>query len=269
MLSLKPIGRKSASTFTGFCSYHDRQLFELIETQDFTLTPKQVFLHSYRAFNSSFHHFKEWFRGHLNDENQINRFENNSDYYNFSILRMLEMKLVKEEKEDIDRYLLTEKYDGLHSVFLSFPKQKFPFATCGIASLGLLPNSKPLKNGRHTNIMVTALPEKDGSIVILSCFTMDVGGREFLDNFLTLSFERKREVLSTMIICFTDSTVISPYLWNVLDENGKNDILLNIVASRDRRNFPLKEFPKLKVDLFKPMMDLDMLKAFHKYLESK
>jgi len=43
------VGINSASTFTGFCSYHDNKLFAPIEQQQFTGTEEQCFLLAYRA----------------------------------------------------------------------------------------------------------------------------------------------------------------------------------------------------------------------------
>ena len=37
-------GRKIATTFTGFCSYHDKTLFQDVEDKDFVGTKKQIFL---------------------------------------------------------------------------------------------------------------------------------------------------------------------------------------------------------------------------------
>ena len=44
------LGINSASTFTGFCSKHDTQLFAPLETEDFRSTFQQCFLLGYRAF---------------------------------------------------------------------------------------------------------------------------------------------------------------------------------------------------------------------------
>jgi SEC-C motif len=43
------IGINQASTFTGFCEYHDDKTFELIEKYPFEAEPQQCFLLSYRA----------------------------------------------------------------------------------------------------------------------------------------------------------------------------------------------------------------------------
>lgn len=44
------IGVRNASTFTGFCGYHDTTIFAPIERSEFELEPEQVFLHLYRSF---------------------------------------------------------------------------------------------------------------------------------------------------------------------------------------------------------------------------
>ena len=43
-------GRKEATVFTGFCGYHDYELFKPIENYDFDDSDKHVFLYTYRTF---------------------------------------------------------------------------------------------------------------------------------------------------------------------------------------------------------------------------
>jgi hypothetical protein len=45
----KQIGIEDASTFTGFCSFHDNKVFEPIETHPFEVSPHHIFLASYRS----------------------------------------------------------------------------------------------------------------------------------------------------------------------------------------------------------------------------
>jgi hypothetical protein len=48
-ISPKRIGIQKASTFTGFCSHHDKSLFQSIEDKDFIITKENCFLIAYRA----------------------------------------------------------------------------------------------------------------------------------------------------------------------------------------------------------------------------
>lgn len=43
------VGINKASTFTGFCKIHDKEIFAPIEVSEFTTTPQQCFLLAYRA----------------------------------------------------------------------------------------------------------------------------------------------------------------------------------------------------------------------------
>lgn len=43
------VGARQASTFTGFCSYHDTSTFEPLDNKDFTCSLAQIFLLQYRA----------------------------------------------------------------------------------------------------------------------------------------------------------------------------------------------------------------------------
>lgn len=45
----QPVGVDRASTFTGFCSYHDHEVFKPIESGPFTPNPEGLFLYAYRA----------------------------------------------------------------------------------------------------------------------------------------------------------------------------------------------------------------------------
>lgn len=49
LLVAKPLGLKEASTFTGFCSFHDNKTFEPIEKYSFQSNQEHTFLLGYRA----------------------------------------------------------------------------------------------------------------------------------------------------------------------------------------------------------------------------
>lgn len=53
-IELKRIGINQASTFTGFCSFHDSSLFSPIENKDFEITELNCFLVAYRAIAREF-----------------------------------------------------------------------------------------------------------------------------------------------------------------------------------------------------------------------
>lgn len=52
-------GRKEATTFTGFCGYHDNEIFKEIENNNFDYSERQKFLYVYRAFALEYHRKRE------------------------------------------------------------------------------------------------------------------------------------------------------------------------------------------------------------------
>lgn len=50
----RKLGVKAASTFMGFCSYHDNQMFEPIENNPISLSIESAFLLSFRAISYEF-----------------------------------------------------------------------------------------------------------------------------------------------------------------------------------------------------------------------
>ncbi len=61
-LELKPIGKKSASTFFGFCSQHDSMIFQPIEQNPEEIdldSDETCFLLSFKAFAIMYHRKKE------------------------------------------------------------------------------------------------------------------------------------------------------------------------------------------------------------------
>lgn len=49
-LTLEKVGINKASTFTGFCSVHDKNIFSPLEDEEIKLSDKQLFLLAYRGF---------------------------------------------------------------------------------------------------------------------------------------------------------------------------------------------------------------------------
>jgi SEC-C motif len=54
-LGVARVGCREASTFTGFCSAHDAELFSPLEVVPFSGSPEQCFLHAYRAVCRELH----------------------------------------------------------------------------------------------------------------------------------------------------------------------------------------------------------------------
>jgi hypothetical protein len=249
IVDLKAIGRNSASTFTGFCSHHDIETFKPIENLDLKLTYEHIFLHGYRAFNSSFHHFCEYYQGHLRDENQKLRFKSDIDYQNWTGKIRYKLEEIIKLKDKIDFCLKHEKYDILHSAIHLMKNQTISLASCGVLQLRHLPNNRPLSpTGSDATLLLTVLPDDKLSVAILSCFTGDITSRKFIDEFKELEKNDRENVISSLLINYTESTVLSPHLWKTIGENNRKRILKNIFKSRNP-SLPREFFFDVKINL--------------------
>lgn len=235
IIDLKPIGRNSASTFTGFCSHHDIETFKPIENLNLELTREHIFLHGYRAFNASFHHFCEYCKGHLKDENQRRRFQSDFDYGNWSIKIGIELNKLIKLKEKIDTFLTLKKYDGLHSVVSLIRDQRISLASCGAIPIRYLPNNTLINIDKsEATLLLTVLPDDTLSVAILSCFTGDINGRKFIDELIKLEKNNLHKIISSLLISYTESTIISPHLWKTLGNKNRSRILECIIKTRNQ-----------------------------------
>lgn len=122
----KLIGINTASTFTGFCSYHDNIIFEPIEKHPYQNTLQQVFLLGYRAISREFFNKKAQFdlipfRLELDKgksfQDQIS-VQDLAQTYNAGVI--LGLKDLLHHKSMYDQALLQSKFDDVYyyTVFL-------------------------------------------------------------------------------------------------------------------------------------------------------
>ncbi|WP_419749747.1 SEC-C metal-binding domain-containing protein [Terrisporobacter petrolearius] len=108
-------GRKIATTFTGFCSYHDKILFQEIEDREFNKSQKQIFLWTYRT--QSWHYNKKQEQINANNlfiDNMINQgYEPSTNKGYQELCKGFEMAEIdnNKEKELFDIYLLNNRKD--------------------------------------------------------------------------------------------------------------------------------------------------------------
>ena len=144
-------GIRNASTFMGFCSKHDNELFEPIEQQSFVLNEQAAFLLSFRALSYEY----------LMKQNALETIEirrstdKGKDFENQKIIQTFlhiqqdgfqrGMQYIKQRKKDYDAKYLADDFSMPHYA-LEFDGV-LPFVCCG----GFLPESD-LKGERLQDI---------------------------------------------------------------------------------------------------------------------
>ncbi len=220
----KITGKVSASTFQGFCKYHDGLIFKPIEQGDYLDTDEQNFLHSYRSFAYTYHEQKE-LQQTYNSPNmpwvppQLELLEQ----YKFTQeVHMYDLQLRKSE---LNNYLRTKQFKGLD--YLTFEKDGlFPFACSFIYNIPVLFDgtivNRMLTIGSIVNhIIMTFLPGRNRTSVILAAFKNDQPALTLLGQLDGLSDEGLERAITSMIISNAAESYFSPAFWKALTAKEK------------------------------------------------
>jgi hypothetical protein len=226
---LVPIGKKEASTFFGFCDYHDTNLFSPIENFPFDKSSKHLFLHSYRSFAHSYHRKQEEYKIYNNPESE---FVKALPKHWVELMKVgVEMGVndAKHYKHQIDIALENEQYDFFK--YLVYEKEGlYPFAVSSQISPRVTYKSKPMNNHLGPNEpwsqpILTFLPDKTTTFVILAVFPDDKNGEILLDELSELKTVELEKAITSLIIANCENTFFSPKVWNKLNKKQKRILL--------------------------------------------
>ncbi|MDO8898919.1 MAG: hypothetical protein Q7V19_14815, partial [Bacteroidales bacterium] len=119
---LIPIGKGKASTFFGFCDYHDSVLFNEIENNEFKDCDEHCFLHSYRSFAHSYHRKIEEAKGNSSNDNPIKK--DNPEEFNKIFLQgnLLAVNDLNKHKKLLDKWIENKQYDEIDYISYVLPE---------------------------------------------------------------------------------------------------------------------------------------------------
>lgn len=263
-LDLKPIGRKSASTFFGFCDYHDTKLFSKIENNPEITdinNDEHCFLHSYRSFAHSYHRKHEQLKLYESKDPEtiklLLEIHGESKLSHLKEYVSMALNDLKKPKAKMDYWIENSIYDEMEYLSYECP-YKIPVACAAITSPPYLYSGKKINISQdhdyvYSNIITTVIPFSDRSIIILAAFPNEPYGVDYLDEIDQIKFELLREkYLSYHIMNNAENCYLSPYYYDTKDLNEKRNYchMINYVASNDtpymgfNKHFPINYFSK-------------------------
>jgi len=248
--SLRPIGKAEASTFFGFCDFHDSSLFARIENQPFDNSDEHCFMHSYRSFAHSYHRKKEELKAYTADSEYTRLIPRD---VLFGMIRGAEVGVneIMQRKLNLDTLLEVKDFAGLEYFTLVLPK-KFPIACSSIISPPFSYKNKPMNNHGNPNIaysqiMLTVLPDHDETIIILACFPDDARAIDFIDELDDLYPTQREKAISSIIISCAENTFFAPAVWNQLAAKGQKILCAELQQSAKSN---AKSFVHSKINFF-------------------
>jgi len=222
-------GRGIATTFFGFCDYHDTILFRDIEDVSFKKTQKQVFLFTYRTF--AWHYHKK-----MEQLSYVDLLRDTFNMYNDELIEYNQMVELgnqdnKKRKATLDDAITNEKYDILNYSIWEIPYE-VQFAVSAMIELDydLEGNEiNPLKQYKNDDILkslyINIFPDENKSFCILSWFKENNEYEVFANQFMHLKFKDKVNYMNNMLPIRTDKIIISPKMWNLWDNKVKESFI--------------------------------------------
>jgi len=244
---LVPLGKKEASTFFGFCDYHDTNLFSPIENFAFDGSNKHLFLHSYRSFAHSYHKKKEELK-------YWNNFEKTKfDTIMSPIMKSymlwgneVALKELEKSKKFLDEALDNNDWDSLE--YLYYEKEGlYPFAVSSqmspkVTYKSIAMNNHEDPNTPYENPIITFLPDKTSTIAIIAVFPYEKKSIKLVEELESLIDLKLEKAITSLIIANCENTFFSPLFWNSLNRRGKRLLLDEFINNTSSNKYNNKFF---------------------------
>ncbi len=224
-----PIGKKVASTFHGFCGYHDTVLFRKIENDGFDVdNDEHCFLVSYRSFAKEYHAKIETSRGYRHNEffNKSENHEMQEGYITGTDLAIRDMNVTKGRLNEI---LETGSFDKLEYFTYSIDKT-IPIAAASVITPSFSLDGTELNKSTSTddiyqNLIVTVLPTRYETHVIFAFFPEDNRSVKYINDIELLGDKDLEKIITSILIGEIENTFIGPRLWDRMTLKEKKHLM--------------------------------------------
>lgn len=247
---MREIGRKKATTFTGFCGVHDFEIFKPIEEVDYSKGNKeQEFLFAYRALAKEYHEKKSSLN-FINKTIEICSNRNISELEKFfpevlsneyRLSKMISslspisnglsaaIKNYEVYKKAMQQNLANSKFHSIRTETFVFPTES-RIAVSALINIEFDLEGNPINIIRDPKALVdpcylTVFPQNGKTYVLLSYLNKRKTKYEFIKKqILNKPIKVQKNILSNMIVTYCENVTISPDLWNSfsIDKQKKN-----------------------------------------------
>ena len=229
---------KSATTFTGFCSEHDRDLFRPIDQGNVIPTREQALLLHYRSLCRELYVKRPTLK-----TNALLREADRGKSVGFQQMVQGRVTMNKvsitdalgqlaQDKTACDQALASADFSVLQGAFVRFRKTPslacagytqptFDFAGSEIQDMDDMTTP-------FLNLSFTLVPDVVGGIAVFSWLTnADAVCRPFVRSFMAVNDDRKSDALVQYVFDSFENFAAEPEWWEGLAETAKNELKLN------------------------------------------
>lgn len=230
------ISHLKASTFFGFCDFHDTEIFEPIEKKEYTGEEIQNFLFAFRAFALEYHNKQRTLRNIQNLFKKSPKQILNKKIINVYRVTCLDVEDYKEIYNNFKSNFLMKNFNVLHTSYrqLDFEIQ---FATCSAFAIYKDINGNEIINKYRTQDKKTSLvylniyPIEGKTNIIFSYQSTDeVVYKEYFNQIENLENLEYMDYLNYIIIEMTENIFFTPSMIKNLPEKEKYSILKSFMT---------------------------------------
>jgi hypothetical protein len=254
VIGFEPLGKKNASTFSGFCGHHDTNLFQEIENNPIDIeNDEHCFLLSYRAFAMDFHSKQETLKGFKKNElyNKPEMKTTQEHLISGSELAMRDNKVVKDR---LNEMLKNENYSELEYFSYSLD-YTVPLALAASFNPDYSYSNQLLNKSEDPKVVYefvnfTIIPMDSGETHILfSCLPEQEKSVKFIDELSELPELKLEKAISSIIIAYIENTFISPKIWEKLGGKKQNQLIKELYATVPPMRSMLNKFFHSEINL--------------------
>jgi hypothetical protein len=211
-ISFENVGRNDATTFQGFCSQHDFNIFNLIDTTAFqSESPGYLFLLAYRAVAKEVHTLMDGaIKNQLGYQKRVDvGFDSPNEPSRAGIMAIERMTLAYEThlyKCNFDDLLVSKDFTNVLHEVIEIDHLEPTIAVCSLFSIDVTPQDWSIR------ISLNILPlSEQKSVVIFSFLSIDAKpARVWLSPILCSSGYYQKYLLSKVILHHCENFVIRP-----------------------------------------------------------
>lgn len=220
------IGIRRASTFTGFCRYHDAAIFAPIETRPFSFEPSQVFLHLYRALcrelfhKESSHEFTDTLAARNLPGQRIVQSFGAGTHRGLAELRVL--------KHELDVMLMNSDYSRLRYLVCETSQTPSILVSSWISIdrgfQGQIIQRLDDRSNLLHGTMLSIIPRRDAGYVIFAWLDDRPAATRFIRSLDRVADTELAESLLHFAFEFSDNVYCRPSWWNSLPRDAQDSL---------------------------------------------
>jgi hypothetical protein len=235
---LDKISKNKASTFFGFCDYHDSKIFGPIELEEYTGKDIQNFLFAFRSFSLEYHKKTRQLQNVTNIfEKQPRTMLNPEVVYLYKIAQ-LDVRDYEKDYEVLKSNYLDGRFNCFNTIFRQIDFE-VPFAACATFTVenDLFGNRLNDIYNTSSDIKIATLhisvyPIDGKSNIIISHHKNDeVVYSRYFDQLQSLDQEHLLNYLNHLLIFSTENIYLSPSFIENLTEDQRESLEKSFAAS--------------------------------------